>query len=251
MRENVVRTKLLRGEPVYGFAMSLGSPIAAELLARSGVDFLLFDEQHGTFSTEGMAFSLMAATAGSAIPMARPARNDYTMIAKLLDEGAMGIVVPMVDIPDQAKAAADACRFPPAGARSHGWSGAARLGDDYFAGIGEQLFVAVQIESALAVENAEAIMATPGIDGCWIGPADLSLSLGISPTDAYENDGFLRSLDLVLDACRNTGKVPGLAAFDPAGAVKAREQGFRFLTAGWDIGFMLGGASEALERLRA
>ena len=250
MRENTAKTKMLADEAVYGFAVNGGSPVVTEWLARTGPDFLLLDEQHGSFGADAMATSILACTAAGCVPMARPARNDYTMIAKLLDEGALGIVVPMVDTPEQARAAADACRFPPAGTRSHGWSGAQRLGDDYFAGIGEQLFVAVQIESVLAVENAEAIMATPGIDGCWIGPADLSLSLGISPRESATHDGFLRCLERVVEACKNTGKVPGFAAFTPEDALRARGQGFRYLTAGWDLGFMTSGATAGLALLR-
>jgi 4-hydroxy-2-oxoheptanedioate aldolase len=242
---------MISGESVYGFAVSSGSWVLAEHLGRSGADFLLLDGQHGSFGSDAMATALLAISAGGAVPMARPARNDYTMIAKLLDEGALGIVVPMVDIPEQAQEAANACRFPPDGTRSHGWSGAARLGDDYVAGIGAELFVAVQIESARAVENAEAIMATPGIDGCWIGPADLSLSLGISYADSAENEQFQRGLEQVVVACRNTGKIPGFASFEPESAIRAREMGFRFLTAGWDVGFVNSGVRAALRYLRA
>ena len=107
--------------------------------------------------------AIAAGGAGAAVPMARVARNDYTLIGRLLDEGAMGIVVPMVDTPEEAQAAAEACRFPPSGTRSWGWGRAGRSGDDYADWINEQVFVAVQIESAEAVRNAEAIMATPAL----------------------------------------------------------------------------------------
>lgn len=250
MRANTAKQAMHDGGCVYGYAMALGSPVAAELMSVTGIDFLLFDMQHGSFGSESLALSLMATGAGTAIPMARPARNDYTLIAKLLDEGAMGIVVPMVDTPEQARAAADACRFPPTGARSHGWSGAGRLGEDYFDRIDDELFVAVQIESALAVANAEAIMSTPGIDGCWIGPADLALSLGLHPETAWHDPRFQAALTSVVEACHRAGKVPGFAAFTPEHAVRARELGFRFLTSGWDIGFLTGGARAGVAIVR-
>ena len=125
----------------------------------------------------------MAIVAGGSVPMARVSRNDYTLIGRLLDEGSMGIIVPMVNTQEDAQAVADACRLPPVGKRSWGWGGATRLGGDYSDRINDELFVAVQIESIQAVENAEAIMATPGMDGCWIGPADLALSMGIHPSN--------------------------------------------------------------------
>jgi 4-hydroxy-2-oxoheptanedioate aldolase len=183
--------------------------------------------------------------------MARVARNDYTMIGRLLDEGMMGIVVPMVNNAADAKAAADACRFPPTGTRSWGWGRARAYGDDYSDWINDEIFLAVQIETVEAVENAEAIMATPGVDGCWVGPADLSLSLGFHPSEMNTREEHTRALEKVLQACRNTGKAPGIACGSPEDAVRRAEQGFRYLTAGGDAGMILGGAAAGLKTLRA
>jgi 4-hydroxy-2-oxoheptanedioate aldolase len=194
--------------------------------------------------------ALMAVDAGGSVPMARPARNDYTLIGRLLDEGAMGIIVPMIDTAEDAKAVADACHLPPAGRRSWGRGGANRYGDEYPDRISDELFVAVQIESITAVENAEAIMSTPGIDGCWIGPGDLALSLGIDPRRSKNNDKLENAIERVLQACRNTGKIPGFAAFTPEDAKQRAEQGFIYLTAGSDTGFMLAGARAGLKLLR-
>ena len=253
MRVNDVKARLLAGEVVYGYVLNLGSAVAAESMSRTGIDFLMLDLQHGSWDLAETAQALMAMSAAT-IPMARPAANDYTMIGKLLDEGAMGIVVPMVDTPEQAKAAADACLFPPAGNRSHGYGGALRLsGDDgpaYVGGMNDQLFLAVQLESALAVDNAEAILAPPGVDGCWVGPADLAMSLGLTPSTAWDESEFQAALQRVLAACDATGTVPGYAAFDPARAEQARALGFRYLTAGWDLGFLLEGAVAGVRRLR-
>ena len=118
---NTAKQKMLAGRPAFGFALGMGSPLNAELLSRSGIDFVMVDRQHGSWGEDSAIAALVAITGSSAIPMARVARNDYTFIGRLLDEGVMGMVVPMVDTPDQARAAADACRLPPQGSRSWGW----------------------------------------------------------------------------------------------------------------------------------
>ena len=110
---NTAKQKMLAGQPAFGFSLGMGSPLVAELLSRSGIDFVLLDRQHGSWGEDSTIAALMALTAGSASPMARVARNDYTLIGRLLDEGVMGMVVPMVDTQEQAQAVADACRLPP------------------------------------------------------------------------------------------------------------------------------------------
>ena len=249
MRVNTAKQKLLQGEPAFGYALAFSSPLAAEAMAATGIDWIMIDTQHGSFGPDSTIACLMAIASGPAVPMARVARNDYTLIGRLLDEGALGIVVPMVDTAEDAKRAADACRFPPVGTRSWGWGRAATYGDDYPDWIGEQLFVAVQIESIKAVENAEAIMATPGVDGCWLGPGDLALSMGIDPRRAGEDERHARAVERVLEACRNTGKVSGFAAFGPEDARERADRGWQFLTAGSDIGFMLEGARAGIGTL--
>jgi 4-hydroxy-2-oxoheptanedioate aldolase len=242
MYVNAAKQKMLRGEPAFGYSLYLGSPIAAEALARSGIDFLLVDTQHGSWGSDSTIAALMGITGGSAVPMARVAKNDYTLIGQLLDQGCMGIVVPMVHTAEQARAAADACRMPPLGTRSWGMGRARILGEDYNAWADDQIWVAVQIESAQAVENAEAIMATPGVDGCWAGPGDLAYSLGIHPRDARGSEEHARALEQIVRACRNTGKIAGLSCGSPDEALRRAAQGFQFLTAGVELGMLLAAA---------
>ncbi|MHB1417791.1 MAG: HpcH/HpaI aldolase family protein [Chloroflexota bacterium] len=251
MKVNTAKEKMRRGEPAFGYSLGLGSPLAAEVLANSGIDFILLDTQHGSWGPDTTIMALAAMAAGSAVPMARVAANNYTLIGRLLDEGMLGIVVPMVHTAEDAKAAADACRFPPQGTRSWGWGRAVALGRDYPDWINEQMFVAVQIESAQAVANAEAIMATPGVDGCWVGPADLALSMGIHPREAGQREEHARALEKVVEACRNTGKIPGFAGAGPEDALRRVEQGFRYITAGRDTAFVANGAQAALRTLQS
>ena len=127
--------------------------------------------------------------------------------------------------------------------------GRARVyGDDYGDWIDEQLFVAVQLESATAVDNAEAIMATPGVDGCWAGPADLALSMGIHPQDMASDERHARALERIVTACRNTGKAPRLACNSRRTPGSRAEQA-SYLTAGSDAGFLMAGARAEVKTL--
>jgi 4-hydroxy-2-oxoheptanedioate aldolase len=248
---NTAKQKMLAGQPAFGFALGLGSPRAAEVIGHAGADFVMIDMQHGSFGPESTLACLQAMSGSPATPVARVARNDYTLIGRLLDEGVLGIVVPMVHTVEDAKAAADACRFPPTGTRSWGWGRAAHLADDYPAAANDQIFVAVQIESTQAARDAEAILATPGVDGCWIGPGDLSLSLGSHPSNATTDERVLRAVEGVITACHNTGTFCGYACSSPAQGVEMANRGMRFLTVASDIGFLLGGAAAARQELAA
>ncbi len=250
MKTNTAKAKMVRGEPAFGYTSKFGSPVVAEFLAHCGVDFVQLDGQHGSWGPESLVQGLAAVCAGPAMPFARVAYNSYPMMGQLLDAGVMGIIVPMVDTVEQARAVAAACRYPPVGARSFGAGRALAYGDDYTDWIGDQLFVAVQIESAAAVENAEAIMAVPGIDGCMVGPQDLALSMGFHPRDIAKHDEHRRALECVVQACRNTGKIPGIDTGAPESAALRVQQGFLFIPMGADVRFLTRGAAEGLETLK-
>jgi 4-hydroxy-2-oxoheptanedioate aldolase len=251
MKVNNAKQTMLAGKPAFGFSIALNSALSAEAISDTGIDFILLDRQHGSWSDDSTLGALIAMRAGAATPMARVLHNDFSLIGRLLDEGMMGIVVPMVNTAEDAKAVADACHFPPNGQRSWGWGRARAYGSDYSDWIDEQLFVAVQIETSQAVENAEAILATPGVDGCWVGPSDLALSLGFHPSKMDERDEHANALQKVLKACENTGKISGIAGRSVADAVKRAELGFQFITAGSDLGFVVAGADAALKTLRS
>ncbi|MBI4790593.1 MAG: hypothetical protein HY782_26490 [Chloroflexi bacterium] len=246
MKLNTAKQKMLEGKPAFGYSAKSGSPVVAELLGRSGVDFVLLDGQHGSWGAESIVQGIAAVCATPAMPFARVIHNTYAEIARLLDAGVLGIVVPMVDTVEDARAVAAACRYPPVGERSFGWGRAVNYGDDYSDWIGEQLFVAVQIESVQAVENCEAIMAVPGIDGCMTGPADLALSMGFHPREAINRDDHARLLERIAQACRNTGKIPGIDTGVPNQAPLRVKQGFRFIPMGADVRFLAAAAASGL-----
>ena len=155
MRFNTAKQKMLEGQPAIGAAACLGSPLAAEILAKAGADYVMIDDQHGIREP----VSIMAA------------------FGAMLDRGALGIVVPMVHTAADAEAAVYATRYQPGGSRSIGAYGSVMYGADYMNWADEDVFLAVQIESRQGLENVEAIMAVEGVDGCWIGPADLAASM--------------------------------------------------------------------------
>ena len=249
MRINNTKEKMARGEPAFGYALGMGCPEPAEVLANCGIDFIMIDTQHGSWGPDSTINTLRALSAGSATPVARVVRNEFSAIGRLLDEGVLGMVVPMVHTREDAQAAADAVRFPPTGKRSWGWGRAWAYGWDYPYWVNDQVFLAVQIESAQAVANAEAILSTPGVDGCWIGPSDLALSMGISPKDMNTNEEHAQAVEKTLQACKNTGKFAGYACGSVEQAAQLAARGFQFLTAGSDIGFLLQGAAAGLKTL--
>lgn len=250
MRINTTKQKLLRGEIALGYSAKLASPVACELLSRSGADFVQIDGQHGVWGFESLVQGLAAICAGPATPFARVLANQFHLLGQVLDAGALGIVIPMVDTVEEARAAVRACRYPPLGARSLGWSRAFTYGSDYADWIDAHLFVAVQIESVQAVENAEAILAVPGVDGCTVGPQDLALSLGFHPREIPTREEHARALERIVHACRNTGKIPGIDIGTPDTAAQRIAQGFRCLWIGSDARFVANGAAAGIESVK-
>ncbi len=250
MKINCAKQKMLKGEPAFGYSAKLGSPVAAELLGNSGVDLVMIDGQHGSWGQESIIQGIAAVCATPAMPFARVVYNSFPLIGPLLDAGVMGLIVPLVNTAEEARAAAQACRYPPVGERSWGFGRAAAYGDDYTDWINDQLFLAVQIETVQAVENVEAIMAVPGVDGCMVGPADLSCSLGFHPREAPGREEHVRMLERVVQACRNTGKIPGIDTGASESVVKRIEQGFLFIPMGSDFKFLKAGAESQLKVAR-
>jgi 2-keto-3-deoxy-L-rhamnonate aldolase RhmA len=233
---------MLAGEPAIGTSVGMGSPAIAELLSHAGFDFILVDLQHGAWTDETAADAFRAISLGRATPMARVAANDYGAIGRLLDRGALGIVVPMVNSVAEARAAAAAVRYPPRGRRSSGGA-PARFGAHYDAWADDEVFLAVQIETVQAVEQAEAILAVDGVDGCWIGPTDLAKSMGGDRGTPAHREMILRAVA----ACQKTGKIAGISG--DLDVTFWLEYGLLFVTASYDGALVLEGARKAFDFL--
>lgn len=235
---------MLGGRTAIGAVLGMGFPTVAGMMARSGFDFLLVDAQHGdwTLATAGEAFREIF-SAGS-IPMVRVTQNDPYAIGSMLDRGALGVVVPMVETASEARAAAESARYGPQGKRSVGGGGLRSwlpVSNDQ---INDEVFVAVQIESEAGVNNADAILSVEGVDGVWIGPSDLELSMGVDLSVEKDRRRHEDAIKHVLQACRNTGKIPGIAI--PGKNNLWLEAGCLFVTVTTEKGCLSQGAGTVL-----
>jgi len=243
---NAIKQKMNRGEVALGAGCGIGAPVTAEMIALAGFDWVLIDNQHGTWDRGSSALAFMAVRAGGGVPVGRAPANDYAAIGRLLDEGALGIIVPLVETREDAQRVAFACRYPPAGGRSVGPAGARAYGPDYMDRINDEVFVAIQLESKQAIGNAEAIMSVDGVDGCWLGPADLALSLGHAP-NTPQHDAAVHTMIAV---CKKLGKAPGIAAGTVEQAAKWIAAGCTFVCVGADSLWVMAGAKAELSALR-
>jgi len=250
MAINKAKQRMLQGKAAIGAEAGVGSPFSAELMSPLGFDFILVDNQHGNWDERGTFEAMRGIGLGPAVPMARVRQNDFGAIGRLLDMGALGIVVPMVHNAELAKEAAFAMRYPPHGGRSGGAYGVGfHGGDDYMSWADDELFLAVQIESAEGLENAEEIMAVEGVDGCWVGPGDLGFSMGLDRSTPEGEKTHTEAIDSIFAACRKTGKIPGLSSGSVDVAQPWLDKGGLFMTIGVDSRWMKEGATEALRRL--
>ena len=252
MRANEVKRKLQAGQPAIGAAAGTTSPWAAGMLSQAGYDWVLIDTQHGIWSPDGWRNAVIAISQGKAAAVARVAFNDYHLIGRLLDDGMLGIIVPLVNTREDAEAAAYAFRYPPRGGRSlAGTPLTALYGPDYADSADDEVFLAVQIESAQAVENAEEILSVDGIDACWVGPADLALSMGLKVSDIGVAKAHNEAVARVLEACRKTGKAPGYACNSLEMGKRRIAEGFRFVNIGGDAIFIAESSKWYLQQLRS
>jgi 4-hydroxy-2-oxoheptanedioate aldolase len=244
IKTNPVTDKLRNGEPAVGAWLSLCSPIAAETMANIGWDWLVIDAEHSPVGFETMVNCFRAVQLGGAVPMARVPWNDIVWIQRTLDAGALGLVVPMVNTRADALHVVSNMKYATLGQRSFGGSRVSQYIDgDYRVWADENVSVIVMIETIQAVENAEEILSLEGIDGCFIGPNDLALSMGISFKD-MNTGAHEEAIMRVLEACRKTGKAAGKHCYNGAEVSQRIAQGFQFLALSSDAGMMAKAARE-------
>jgi 4-hydroxy-2-oxoheptanedioate aldolase len=211
----------------------LREPLLAEAASKAGYDYVCVDLQHGLVGFEDLSAHLQAIALGSAAPVVRVPWNEPWMIGRALDAGALGVIVPMVNTAEEAARAVAACRYAPQGERSIGPIGAMTRHQGYFRAANTDVMCIVMIETEQAVANIDDILAVPGIDAVYIGPADLSLTLGLAPMSDQSDQRFHDALGTVVAACERHGVIPGVHA-NPALTPARREVGFRMITVGFD-----------------
>lgn len=239
-----LRHRILAGETLYGSFAQLGSPVAAELLARAGFDWVIIDLEHGAGTETDLLASLLAISTTSAAALVRPQSAERMRIGRALDHGAHGLMIPRVDVPDQAREAITFMRFPPDGIRglaltTRGAGLAERTHADVRT-INEHLVGIIQIESPSAVEHAAEIAAIDGADVLFIGPSDLTHSMGIP--GEFGHPSYLEAIDRVVAAADGHGKATGILLRDRSALDRHLERGIRFIGLGSDASFIAGGA---------
>jgi 4-hydroxy-2-oxoheptanedioate aldolase len=232
------------GGTALGAWISLRDPLLAEVAATAGYDYVCIDMQHGMSDYDHVTSHLQALARSAAVPIVRVPWNEFGIIGRVLDTGALGVIIPMVNSPEEAQQAVDACRYAPAGKRSFGPLGASsRYGGGYAGTANDVVACIPMIETRQAIEAIDDILSVPGIDAAYIGPADLSLTYGLQPRVDQEGEPFDGALATVVDACERHDVVPGIHA-NASLAAKRHAAGFRMITVGLD-------ASPASAALRA
>ncbi len=255
MKANRVKRALAEGGIALGtMVFEFGTPGIGRIIAGSGAEFVIFDMEHTGWSTE--TIKALFATCGGTdlVPMARVPAAQYHLIARALDVGARGIMVPMVESEAQARLVAQSAKYPPIGRRGAAF-GVAH--DDYRGGdVTEKIRTAnaeglliAQIETVAGLEQVERIAAVNGIDVLWIGHFDLTNSLGI-PAD-FEHPTYLAAVERVLDACRQHSKAAGFMVASPEEAHAKLAQGFRCLAYWGDLWIYQQALTDALQRIRS
>jgi 4-hydroxy-2-oxoheptanedioate aldolase len=250
MRENTVKTKWNAGQVTFGAWLSIPSSFSAEVMAHQGFDWLCVDMQHGVIDYQTAVTMLQAIGTTETIPIVRVPWNEPGIIGKLLDAGAYGVIIPMVNSRAEAEAAVRACRYAPLGSRSYGPTRAAYYGgSDYAANANDQIACIPMIETKTAVDDLEEILSVPGIDAVYVGPADLSLTLGLRPAMDHDDESFQDARLKIANTCRERRIVAGIHA-SAALAPKHVEAGYLMITVSSDVGAMAGAAAEHIGLLR-
>lgn len=250
MTTHLLKTILQQHKPVWNAWLTIPSAWTAELLAHSGFETLTLDMQHGLIGYDTALSMLQAIATTPAVPLVRVSWNDPALIMRMLDAGAQGIICPMINTEAEAARFVGACRYPPQGYRSAGPIRAELYSQgDYVSGANQQVTTLAMIETVEAVQNLEAILDTPGLDGVYIGPADLSLSMGL-PKRANLDDPVLREVIVkILDATHTHGLVAGLPAYQVEKALVMKDLGFDFITPFKDSSELQGRARAVLHQM--
>lgn len=245
-----VRDKLGNARPSIGSWMQLPSTAVAEIMGAAGYDWVAVDLEHGSFNPGDLPDLFRALELGGTLPLVRVAEGTSSKVKQALEAGAAGIIVPMIESGAQLQAVADACRWPPAGKRGVGFSRANLFGkhfDDYAREQAQSPLLIAMIENASAVDDLEAILAVPGLDAIFIGPYDLSASLGALAD--FEQPGFQSALTRISRQAAEAGVASGIHVVDPSHeALKSRiAEGHLFIAYSIDAVMMRLSAERPLE----
>jgi 4-hydroxy-2-oxoheptanedioate aldolase len=247
------RKRVLAREWLTGTFLNLGSPVTVEVAGLAGFDWVLIDHEHGPGGQDTLLHQLQAASATPTFPVVRIAQNETPRFKRVLDMGALGVMVPYVSTVAETRAAVQAMRYPP-----HGIRGVAKFNrgagfggdfEEYYAHAHERLLTVIQIETVEAVKNIDEIAAVDGADVLFVGPTDLSYNMGIR--DQLESVPFTEALRKVSEAAKKHGKAAGILVHNNALVPRVRDLGYTFTALGSDGGAVRAGLLGFLAALQA
>lgn len=244
---NRLRQTLESGRAAVGLACHTGDPHVAETLAMAGFDYLYLDQQHSVGGLASPVEMLRATARTGTTALVRVAANDPVLIGRALDAGAEGVIVPNVESADDARRAAAAAHYPPAGVRSWGPTRSAYGLGPNPATVNGQVLCLVMIETAEGVARAKEITAIAGVHGVYVGPGDLAVSLGLDPVTGPRSERHRAAVTEIVTACTTAGIAAGITG----NPVAETGRGFRMVTAGSDVGFLKDGLAAARGRRAA
>ena len=252
MRKNKIKEMMKAGKPVINGWLQIPSTVSAEVMAHQGWDSLTIDMQHGLVDYTNALPMLQTISTTDVTPLARVNWNEPGQIMKILDAGAYGIICPMVSNRKEAVNFVQACMYPPKGYRSYGpIRGLVYGGADYAEKSNDEILKFAMIETKESLDNLDEIMQTPGLDGIYIGPADLSLAIGEKPSfDKPEGDPVYEVIMKILEHAKKNKIFAGIQNAQPEYADKMIKKGFQLVTIGTDQRFMTAAAKAALSIIR-
>jgi 4-hydroxy-2-oxoheptanedioate aldolase len=249
-----LRRRVLAGEPTIGAFVGLGSTASAEIMARAGYDWLVLDLEHGMGTEGDLLAQLLAVQATPTTAIVRVQSVERLRIDRALDLGADGVMLPQVRTAAEARDGVSWIRYPPDGVRgvalvTRGAGFGANGHADIAARVNPSIIGVFQVESAAAVDASDELASIDGVDVLFVGPADLSHSMGIP--GRLDEPAFLAAVERVVGACRRHGKAPGILLQDPAGVPGALALGYTFIGVGSDVAHVLTGARAHASEARA
>jgi len=251
-RSNPLREVWNEGRIAFGLWAMVPGSFGAEILAGAGPDYVCVDQQHGLIGYDSMVPMLQAVQAAGAAPITRVLSNDPYEIMKSLDAGAWGVIVPLVNSAEEAARAVSACRYPPDGIRSYGPVRASTVMGSADPGhLAKESLCLVMVETREALERVDEIAATSGVDGIYIGPSDLTLSLGLSPTLEVVEDEHIEAVNRIKESCHRHNIVAGIHSPNGEWARRHAEAGFDMVTVAMDASLLREAALSEIETARA
>lgn len=251
MRSNRLRAMKAEGTPILNGWLSIGSSYSAEIAAHGGYHAVTVDRQHGMMGWDVALTMLQAISTTDAVPLVRPSANDPAEMMRLLDAGAYGLICPMISTRADAEAFVAACRYPPVGTRSFGPSrGLLYGGPDYAKHANHEILALGMIETGEGLANLEEIVATPGLDGIYVGPNDLALALGCDPKPESDDPVMVEAIERIRAATAAAGKMTGIFCSGGPGAARRVREGFDLVTLGNDAMLLKAAIAQSVQHVQ-